>query len=371
MSKQDYYEILGISKKADIKEIKKAYRKLALKYHPDRNPGSKEAEEKFKEAAEAYSVLSDPEKRRRYDQFGHEGVGAGAFTGFDPDIFADFSDILGDFFGFESFFGRSSRRRSAAQRGNDLRYNLEIAFEEAVRGAEKRINIPITKTCPSCDGSGANSPSDIANCRYCGGSGQVRYSQGFFSIGRTCSRCGGSGKTITTPCNTCHGQGRVQQEKELKIKIPAGVDSGSRLRLQGEGEGGLRGGPPGDLYVFIYVREHAFFTREGIDLICEIPLTFSQAALGTEMAVPTMNGKKKVKIPAGTQSGSMIRLRGLGVNNLNGYGQGDQYIKVKVITPKKLSRNKRHLFEELAKQEDDEIKEYKRDIIEKGKVADA
>ncbi len=371
MAKKDYYEILGISRNADIREIKKAYRNLALKYHPDRNQGSKEAEEKFKEAAEAYSILSDPAKRKRYDQFGHEGIGAGAFTGFDPDIFADFSDILGDFFGFESFFGRSSRRKTAAQRGNDLRYDLEISFEEAVRGAEKRFNIPITKTCPSCGGSGADSPSDIENCRYCGGTGQVRYSQGFFSIGRTCSRCNGSGRTISKACKTCYGQGRVKTEKELKVKIPAGVDSGSRLRLQGEGEGGIRGGPSGDLYVFIYVRKHSFFEREGNDIICEFPLTFSQAALGTEISVPTINGAKKVRIPPGTQSESMIRLRGLGIPDLNGYGKGDQYIKVKVVTPRKLSKKKRILLEELAKHEDDEIKEYERTIFEKGKIADA
>ncbi len=372
MAKKDYYEILGISRDADIKDIKKAYRKLALKYHPDRNPGSKEAEEKFKEAAEAYSVLSDREKRRRYDQFGHEGVGAGAFTGFDPDIFADFSDILGDFFGFESFFGRSSRRRrSAAQRGNDLRYNLEISFEEAVRGTQKRIQIPITKTCSSCGGSGANSPSDIEDCRYCGGTGQIKYSQGFFSIGRTCSRCGGSGKTINVPCKTCYGQGRVKGEKDLQVKIPAGVDSGSRLRLQGEGEGGIRGGSSGDLYVFIYVREHPFFKREGNDIICEIPLTFSQAALGTEISVPTINGVKKLKIPAGTQSESMIRLKGLGAPDLNGYSRGDQYIRVRVVTPKKLSKSRRRLLEELAKQEDEEIKEYRKTIFDKGNVADA
>lgn len=371
MAKRNYYKILGVSRDADIKEIKKAYRKLALKYHPDRNPGSKEAEEKFKEAAEAYSVLSDPAKRKRYDQFGHEGIGPGAFTGFDPDIFADFSDILGDFFGFESFFGRSSRRRSAAQRGNDLRYDLEISFEEAVWGTEKKINIPVTKTCPSCGGSGADSHLDIENCRYCGGTGHVRYSQGFFSIGRTCSRCGGTGKTIRTPCKTCYGQGRVKTEKELKIKIPAGVDSGSRLRLQGEGEGGVRAGPSGDLYVFIYVREHPFFKREGNDIVCEIPLSFSQAVLGTDISIPTINGTKKVRIPAGTQSESTIRLRGLGIPDLNGYSRGDQYIKVKVMTPKKLSKSKRRLFEELAKQEADEIKEQERTIFEKGKVADA
>ncbi len=367
MAKRDYYEVLGVSKNADMKEIKKAYRSLALKYHPDRNPGNKEAEEKFKEAAEAYSVLGDSEKRRKYDQFGHAGLGSTPFTGFDADIFADFSDILGDLFGFESFFGRTSRRRDASRRGADLRYDLEISFEDSARGLETQITVPVSESCSECKGSGADPSRGLENCRYCGGAGQIRFSQGFFSMSQTCNRCGGSGKVIIKPCSSCRGQGRIRKEKSLKVRIPAGVDTGNRLRLQGEGEGGTRGGRPGDLYIFIHVREHPFFKREGDDLHCEIPLTFSQAVLGAEVSVPTLKGSRTVKIPQGTQSGTTFRLKELGMPAMNGYGRGDQYVRVRVQTPTRISKEKKGLFEKLWELEKDEIEEQEKSIFEKVK----
>ena len=350
-----------------MKEIKKAYRNHALKYHPDKNPGSKEAEEKFKEAAEAYSVLGDPEKRKRYDQFGHEGFGSAPFSGFDPDIFADFSDILGDLFGFESFFGRTGRRRDAARRGTDLRYDLEISFEQAARGAETQIKVPVSESCSSCGGSGADSAGGLENCRQCGGSGQIRFSQGFFSMSRTCDRCGGTGRVIVKPCKECGGQGRLRREKVLKVRIPPGVDSGSRLRLQGEGEGGARGGRAGDIYIFIHVREHPFFKREGDDIVCEIPLAFSQAALGAEVSVPTLEGARAVRIPPGTQSGTAFRIRGLGMPAMNSSVRGDQYVRVQVLTPTRISKEKKSLFERLRELEKDEIREQEKSIFEKVK----
>ncbi|MEW5807688.1 MAG: molecular chaperone DnaJ [Acidobacteriota bacterium] len=367
LAKKDYYEVLGIPRNADAREIKKAYRNLALKYHPDRNPGNKGAEEKFKEAAEAYSVLIDEDKRRKYDQFGHEGLGSIPFTGFDSDIFADFSDILGDFFGFESFFGHATGRRERSRRGADLRYDLEISFEDAARGLETQISVPVSETCSFCGGSGADPSGGMEHCQRCGGSGQIRFSQGFFSLSRPCDRCGGSGKIIVKACNGCGGEGRIKREKTLKVKVPAGVDSGMKLRLQGEGEGGIRGGRPGDIYIFIHVREHPFFRREGDDLLCEIPLTFSQAALGAEVSVPTLTGTRSVKIPAGTQSGTTFRLKGLGMPSMSGYGRGDQYVKVQVVTPRRLSKEKRSLLEKLAELEKDEIKNQEKGVFEKVK----
>ena len=346
--KRDYYEILGVSRASTEQEIKSAYKKLALQYHPDRNPGDKEAEEKFKEAAEAYSVLSDSEKRARYDNFGHEGIGGGGFSGFDPDVFADFSDILGDFFGFGDIFGNSRRGRHRPQRGADLRYDLTIEFEEAVFGVKAKIKIPRAQTCSECNGTGADPKHRPIVCTTCNGQGQVRFQQGFFTISRTCSTCHGTGQIVKEPCSVCQGAGRVQKEKVLEIKIPAGVESGSRLRVAGEGESGMNGGPPGDLYVVISDSEHSFFRRQGADVYCEIPISFAQAALGAEISVPTLSGKEKLKIPEGTQTGTVFRFRGRGVVDLSGRAKGDQLVAVTVVTPKRLSRRQRELFEELA-----------------------
>ena len=345
--KRDYYEVLGIDRNASAQEIKSAYRKLAVRYHPDRNSGDKEAEEKFKEAAEAYSVLSDPDKRAHYDRFGHAAAGTGGFGGFDPDVFSDFSDILGDFFGFGDIFGSSRARRNRPQRGADLRYDLTIDFEEAVFGVKAKIKIPRARTCDACNGSGADPKHGTTTCSTCRGQGQVRFQQGFFTISRTCPNCQGSGTIIEKPCSNCHGSGRVQQEKVLEIKIPAGVENGSRLRISGEGESGVNGGPPGDLYVVISVKDHPFFKRQGDNIYCEVPLTFSQAALGTTIQVPTLEGSETLKIPEGTQTGSVFRLKGKGVVSLNGRGKGDQLVSVTVVTPTQLTREQKELFRKL------------------------
>lgn len=350
--KRDYYEVLGISRNATVSEIKSAYKKLALKYHPDRNAGDKEAEEQFKEAAEAYSVLSDANKRAQYDRFGHAGVGGGGFSGFDPDVFGDFSDILGDFFGFGDIFGSSRRRRNHPQRGADLRYDLTVEFEEAVFGVKAKIKIPRAQTCSACKGTGADPKYGPTICTTCNGQGQVRFQQGFFTISRTCSACQGTGQFIKEPCSDCRGAGRVQKEKVLEIKIPAGVETGSRLRIAGEGEAGMNGGPSGDLYVVLSVTEHTFFKRQGADLYCEIPISFAQAALGAEIRIPTLEGKERLKIPEGTQTGTVFRFRGRGVVNLTGRARGDQLVSVTVVTPKKLTRKQRELFESLSEELD-------------------
>ncbi len=345
MQKRDYYEILGVRKDSSEQEIKSAYRKLAIQHHPDKNAGDKEAEEKFKEGAEAYSVLSDPDQRARYDRFGHAGVNssAGGFQGFDPDVFSDFSDILGDFFGF----GGSRRQPNQPGRGADLRYDLEINFMEAVAGVKTKIKIPRQETCKSCRGTGADPKEGLSTCTACQGQGSVRYQQGFFTIRRTCSTCQGQGQLIKKACSQCRGQGQVRKEKVLEIKIPAGVDQGSRLRIMGEGEGGPKGGPSGDLYVVLSVEEHPFFQRQDNNIYCEIPISFSQAALGGETTVPTLEKPQKIKIPAGTQSDTVFRLKGRGIVNLNGYGKGDQLVRVKVATPKKLTKEQKELFEQL------------------------
>jgi len=342
---RDYYEVLGVSRNATDQEIKSAYRRLALKHHPDRNPGDARAEERFKEAAEAYGVLGDPDKRRRYDTYGHAGLGGGA-AGFDPTIFADFSDILGDFFGFGEAFGR----RRGPRRGADLRYNLDVSFEEAAFGMQTQLRIPRVESCEACSGSGAAPGTKPTSCPTCHGSGQVTFQQGFFSVARTCSHCRGSGRIVTEPCKTCRGQGQVPIERTLQIQIPAGVDNGSQLRIGGEGEPGALGGPSGDLYVVLRVADHAFFKRDGTHLVCEMPVGVTQAALGATIEVPTLDGgKAKLNVPEGTQSGTVLKLRGQGIPALGGRGRGDLHVLVRVVVPRHLSAEQRRLFEQLAK----------------------
>ena len=350
MAKRDYYEVLTIARTASDGEIKSAYRKLALKYHPDRNPGDRDAEEHFKEAAEAYSVLADPGKRRLYDQFGHAGVaGAGGAGGFDPTIFSDFSDIfggLGDIFGLGDLFGGG--RRGGARRGTDLRYDLEIDFDEAARGTETTIQIPREETCETCAGSGAAPGTQPETCPQCRGAGQVRYQQGFLTIARTCGQCRGAGKVIQKPCTTCRGMGRVPQERKLTVRIPAGIATGQRLRMYGEGEHGAGGGPPGDLYVVVHVREHAIFDRDGDNLHCQVGVGFPTLALGGRVPVPTLDGEGHVDVPEGTPVGTTFRLRGKGLPNVSGRGRGDLFVSVTVQVPRKLSKAQRRVIEELA-----------------------
>jgi len=343
VSKRDYYEVLGVQKNASDQQIKSAYRKLALQYHPDRNQDNKAAEEKFKEAAEAYAILADPEKRTRYDRFGHAGVSSQAGAGFDPSTFAGFEDIFGGIFG--DFFGGG--RRGGPERGSDLRYDLEITFEESAKGVETTIKVPRLESCESCHGSGSAPGSTPAACPQCQGRGEQRFQQGFFTVARTCGRCHGKGRIITKPCLTCKGNGRVQQERKLTVKIPAGIAHGQRLRLHGEGEGGTAGGPPGDLYVFVEVAEHAFFRRDGNDLAVEIPLNFTTLALGGSIDVPTLDEKEAFKVPEGTQSGTTFRLRGKGMPDVSGRGRGDLYFTVQAVTPKKLTKEQRAALEEL------------------------
>src|SRR5947199_6068571 len=343
--KRDYYEVLGLAREATVDDIKKAYRRMAVKYHPDKNPGDADAEEKFKEAAEAYGVLSDDEKRARYDRYGHQGVAGG---GFDPNQFADFGDILGDLFGFGDFFGTGRRRSARAARGNDLRYDLTLEFEEAVFGRDVTIDVPRVATCETCKGSGAKPGTQPVTCSGCGGRGQVRYSQGFFAVARTCPQCGGAGKVIKDPCASCGGSGRIREEKKLSVKIPAGVDEGSRLRIAGEGEGGFNGGPQGDLYVFISVKQHAKFTRRDYDLHSEQAVSLTQAALGAEITTDTIDGPETLRIPPGTQPSQVFRLRGKGVQFLQGPGRGDHYIHVSVRIPTVLTDEQRDLLQRLA-----------------------
>lgn len=348
MSKRDYYEVLGVEKGASEAELKKAYRRLAMKYHPDRNPDDENAEERFKEATEAYEVLTDANKRAAYDQYGHAGVdpnmggGAGGFGGGG----ANFSDIFGDVFG-DIFGGGGGRGRSSVQRGSDLRYTLELDLEEAVRGTTVTIRVPTLVACETCDGSGAKKGTTPTTCTTCGGHGQVRMQQGFFSVQQTCPRCHGTGKMITDPCKDCHGNGRVEKQKNLSVKVPAGVDTGDRIRLAGEGEAGVNGGPAGDLYVVVSVREHKIFQRDGKNLYCEVPISFVDAALGGELEVPTLDGRVKLKIPEGAQTGKLFRLRGKGVTPVRGGSAGDLLCRVVVETPVNLTKRQRELLEEL------------------------
>jgi len=363
-TRRDCYEIPGISRNASDQEIKRAYRKLALKYHPDKNPNDKNAEERFKEAAEAYSILCDPDKRARYDRFGYNGL-QGGFGGFDPATFGDFGDILGEFFGFGDIFG--TRRRGGPERGSDLRYDLKISFREAAFGLKTKIKIPRQDTCKECDGRGIPKGKNPISCPSCHGSGQVRYQQGFFSISRTCGHCNGSGRVISEPCEVCKGKGRVRREKVLEIRIPAGVDSGARLRIQGEGEAGLHNGPSGDLYVVIFVEEHSFFQRQENNVYCQVPIGITQAVLGSEITVPTLEGEEKLKIPEGTQSGSVFRMRNKGIVSLDGRGRGDQFVTINVTVPTKLTKEQRQIFEDLAKISKDEEITHERNIFEKVK----
>jgi molecular chaperone DnaJ len=349
VSKRDYYEILGIGRDAGEQDIKGAYRKLALKYHPDRNPEDPSAEEKFKEASEAYSVLSDAQKRSAYDRFGHAGLQGAAGGGFNPDAFQDFGDILGDFFGFGDLFGGGGggKRRSRAQRGEDVRFDLELSFEEAVAGLNAEIQVPRMEPCTRCKATGAEPGSGATACPTCHGRGEVIYQQSFLSIRRTCGTCSGSGQIVRNPCTQCHGRGYQQVQRKLKVNIPAGVDDGTRVRLAGEGQPGGNGGPPGDLYVFLKVKEHPFFERQEQDLHCTIPLNLAQAALGCEIEVPTLDQPYKLKIPEGTQNGTQFRLRHKGVPIVNGNGRGDLHVHVEVKVPTHLSRDQRKLLEQL------------------------
>jgi len=356
LAKRDYYEVLGVNRNASETEIKKAYRKLALKHHPDKNPGDKEAEEVFKEASEAYAVLSDSQKRAQYDQFGHAGMNGGGFSegfgGFGGG--SPFEDIFGDIFG-DIFSGGGGARRGRGRRGDDLRYNLTITFEEAAFGHETNIEVPRHQTCSTCSGSGSRPGSQPVTCPTCRGAGQVRHQQGFFSLTRPCPDCGGEGRIIKDPCPDCRGTGRVREKRSLSIKIPAGVETGNRLKLSGEGEAGAQGGPPGDLYVVITVKDHPIFQRDGRDVICEVPISFPQAALGHELEVPTLEGKVKLKIPAGTQSGKVLRLPGKGIPSLQGYGRGDQLVVVRVETPSRMTARQRELLEEFARESGEEV----------------
>ncbi|HYB59965.1 MAG TPA: molecular chaperone DnaJ [Methylomirabilota bacterium] len=347
--KRDYYEILAVPKAASADEIKSAYRKAALKWHPDRNPNDKkQAEERFREATEAYSILTDPQKRAAYDRYGHAGVSGAFDTGISHTIFEDFQDIFGDFFGFEDIFGGGGRRgRSKAQRGADLRYDMELSFEEAATGLTTKIRVPRQEFCEPCNGTGAKAGTGVVACPQCGGRGQMHYQQGFFAISRTCPACRGAGQVVREKCPECRGEGRVEKTKTIDLRIPPGVDSQTRLRVPGEGEVGMNGGPPGDLYVILEVREHPFFERRNADLYCTIPISVTQAALGAEVTVPGLSGEEKVKIPEGTQTGSIFRLKGKGLPDPHGGGKGDLYVNVRVITPAKLNREQRRMLEQL------------------------
>ncbi len=349
MSKRDYYEVLSVGRNASDQELKSAYRKLAMEHHPDRNPGNHEAEDNFKELNEAYGVLSNADNRARYDRLGHAGVGSSAASAaYSSAGFGGFEDILGDIFG--DIFGgrRASSQRGGAQRGSDLRYDIEISLEQAAAGYKTKINIPRLENCETCSGSGAAPGTSPVTCSGCGGTGQVRFQQGFFSVSRTCNQCRGTGRMIVNQCKTCHGQGRIEKEQEIEIKIPAGVDTGARLRLAGEGEAGNSGGGHGDLYVVIHVKEHEVFERQGNNLYVSVPITFSQAALGAEVKAPTLDGEDNLIIPEATQTGSIFRLKGKGIVSLQGHGRGDLFVVTTIVTPTRLTREQKKLLEQFA-----------------------
>ena len=362
--------MLGVARGAAEQEIKSAYRKLALQFHPDRNPNNPDAEDKFKEASEAYAVLADSDKRALYDRFGHAGVSSSGGAGFDSSAFQDLGDIFGDFFGFGDIFGQGGGRRgrSRAQRGADLREDLNLEFEEAVFGTESKVEVRRHETCEACHGSGTAPGKSPVTCRSCNGHGQVRYQQGFFSIARTCPTCQGAGSVITDPCSKCKGEGRTLRQRTIDAKIPAGVEDGTRIRFTGLGESGVYDGPPGDLYVVLHVKEHPFFEREGNDLRCVIPVSFAQAALGVEIQVPTLEGDHLLKVPEATQSGTTFRIRGKGVPVLNGRGKGDLFVEIRVQTPGKLSKRQRELLQELEGMTPVENKPQRHSLL--GKVKD-
>jgi molecular chaperone DnaJ len=348
VAKRDYYEILSVTRDCDDPTLKSAYRKLALQHHPDRNPGNADAEERFKEAAEAYAVLSDPQKRAAYDRFGHQGVNGGGAPNFDESQFADFGDILGDLFGFGDMFGRRGGGRSQrSQRGEDIRYDLEISFEDSMRGLSADLLVPRLEACAKCRGTGAEPNGGMVTCSLCNGRGEVLYQQSFLSIRKTCPTCGGRGQVIRQSCSQCRGEGFHRTEKKLKVNIPAGVDSGTRLRLGGEGNPAPQNGQPGDLYVVLKVAEHPIFERRENDLHCTLPINVAQAALGAEVTIETFDGPQVIRIPEGAQAGAQFKLRSLGVPELNSRGRGDLYVHVDVQIPKKLTREQRRHFEEL------------------------
>ena len=347
---RDYYEILTISRTAAIEEIKSSYRKLAMQWHPDRNPENKlEAEIRFRECTEAYTILSDPKKRQIYDTYGHAGLaGVASQPDFNGTVFQDFHDIFGEFFGFEDLFGGGRRGgRSRSQRGADLRYDMTLTFEEAATGVNTKIRVPRQEYCESCNGTGAKKGSGVAACQTCGGRGQLVYQQGFFTINRTCPACQGAGQIVKERCLDCKGQGRIDRERTIELRIPPGVDTGTRLRVQGEGEPGPNGGAAGDLYVVLDVKEHSFFERRGADLYCTIPLSIAQAALGSELEVPGLSGEEHLKVPEGTQSGAVFRVKGKGLADPHGGGRGDLYYHVRVLIPTKLTRDQKKLMEQL------------------------
>lgn len=374
MAKRDYYEVLGINRTATEDEIKKAYRKQAVKYHPDKNPGDKTAEDKFKELGEAYEALSDPQSRSAYDQYGHaafdsrsRAAGSGRGGGF-HDPFEIFREVFGGGGSiFEDLFGGERRNPNGPQRGSDLRYDLEISFLEAAQGCDKEITVTKPDACESCKGSGAEKGSTTKGCNTCGGRGQVISSRGIFSIAQTCPRCEGRGKVIEHPCRTCSGNGRRERTSKIKLKIPPGVDTGARLRSAGNGEAGVRGGPPGDLYVVLHVQSHELFQRDGDDLLCDVPISFVQAALGAEVEVPTLNGTAQIKVPPGTQPATIFRLKGKGIKNVQGYGTGDLHIRVNVEVPSRLNSAQRAKLEEFAESCDASVNPLTRGFFEKAK----
>ena len=363
-SKRDYYEVLGVERNASETDLKKAYRKLALKFHPDKNPGNAKAEEKFKEAAEAYEVLRDPQKRQIYDQYGHQGLEGSGFSGFGgfEDIFSSFGDIFEDFFGF----GGGRRSRGRANRGSDLRYDMQLTFMEAAFGVEKEIDVEKAEPCGECGGTGAAPGTGVETCPQCGGTGQIGRSQGFFTVRTTCGHCRGQGQVIKTPCSACHGQGKVIARKKVSVKIPGGVESGSRLRLSGEGEAGTMGGPPGDLYVFIHAKDHEFFKREENHVFCEIPISFVQAALGDKIKIPTLKGETDLSIPKGTQPGELFRLRGEGIPSLRNGHRGDLIVQVNVKTPTNLNKKQVALLKEFASLESGKFTSKLKNILKNG-----
>jgi molecular chaperone DnaJ len=374
MSKRDAYDVLGVGRDASQDEIKKAYRKLAMQFHPDRNPGDAEAEERFKEAAEAYSVLADPEKRSTYDRFGYDGLrgeGFGGFSGFNSSIFADFEDILGDFFSFgfgDIFGGRSRRRPGGPAQGRDLVLQIEITLDEAASGVEKEIQIHRAKHCPECRGTGSKPGTQKSTCPQCQGRGQVRYQQGFFAVARPCSQCAGSGRIITSPCESCRGKGKQKEKKNLKINVPAGVDTGMKLRIEREGDAGDEGGPSGDLYVAISVKPHKFFSRENDNLICQANISFARAAMGTRVEIPTFEGREILTVPSGTQPGEILKLKGKGLRNVNNHRKGgDLFVRIEVETPRNMSKKQKQILRTFAESRGEDLDEAEKDGISKVK----